>query len=225
MILLARREDRLRSIADEIQSKHGVDAYLAALDVCRPDEIRRLPGSLPVGFENIDILINNAGLALELTATQDMDPASIDRMIDTNVRGLLHMTHALLPGMIARGHGHVINIGSTAGHTVYPGGTVYCATKHAVRAITEGLQMDVHGTGIRVSSVDPGLVETEFSMVRFSGDRDRADAVYAGMTPLTAEDIADVVHYVASRPAHVNISDVVLMPLDQSSPTLVHRRQ
>jgi 3-hydroxy acid dehydrogenase / malonic semialdehyde reductase len=145
-------------------------------------------------------------------------------MIDVNIRGLLHVTREILPGMIERNRGHIINIGSTAGHAVYPGGTVYCATKHAVKAITEGLKMDVHGTSVRVSSVDPGLVETEFSVVRFGGDNSRASAVYEGMTPLTPDDVADVVHFCATRPSHVNISDVVMMPVDQSSPTLVHRR-
>jgi serine 3-dehydrogenase len=144
-------------------------------------------------------------------------------MIDTNVKGLLYVTRAVVPGMVKRGRGHIINLGSTAGHSVYPGGTVYCATKHAVGAITEGLKMDLHGTPVRVSSVDPGLVETEFSVVRFSGDVDRANAVYAGVQPLTAEDVADAILYCATRPPHVNISEIIMMPVGQSSPTMVHR--
>jgi 3-hydroxy acid dehydrogenase / malonic semialdehyde reductase len=220
LILTARRTDRLAALAEEL---HSTDSVVRALDVTVPDGMAPFISELPETFRSIDVLINNAGLALGLDPVQAMPSDHIDRMVDTNVKGLLHVTRAVLPGMIARRRGHVINIGSTAGHSVYPGGTVYCATKHAVRAITEGLKMDVHGTPVRVSSVDPGMVETEFSVVRLGGDKEKAGAVYSGMTPLTAADVADAVLFCATRPPHVNISDIVLMPVDQSSPTLVHR--
>jgi serine 3-dehydrogenase len=145
--------------------------------------------------------------------------------VDTNVKGLLYVTRAVTPGMVERGRGHVINLGSVAGHEVYPGGAVYCATKHAVGAITRGLRMDLLGTGVRVSTVDPGMVETEFSVVRFHGDRDRAEKVYRGMTPLTAADIADTVLWVATRPPHVNIDEIIIKPTDQASATLIHRSE
>ncbi|NJL45060.1 MAG: SDR family NAD(P)-dependent oxidoreductase, partial [Leptolyngbyaceae cyanobacterium SM2_3_12] len=147
-----------------------------------------------------------------------------EEMIDTNIKGLLYVTRAVVPGMVTRGKGHVVNIGSVAGRQTYPGGSVYCATKAAVKALSEGLKLDLLGTPIRVTNVEPGLVETEFSDVRFRGDTDRAKTVYQGMTPLTPDDIADVVLFAATRPAHVNISEIYLLPTDQSSATLVHRQ-
>jgi 3-hydroxy acid dehydrogenase / malonic semialdehyde reductase len=225
LVLVARRKERLEQQASKLRSDFAADVHIGILDVTDIRMIQGFVSDLPESFQSIDVLVNNAGLALGLKPLQDVTSEDIDAMIDTNVKGLLYMTRSVLPGMIERGRGHIINIGSTAGHSVYPGGTIYCATKHAVRAITEGLKMDVHGTPVRISSVDPGLVETEFSVVRFSGDRSRAASVYEGMTPLTADDVADVVHFCATRPPHVNISDVVMMPVDQSSPTLVHRRR
>ena len=155
---------------------------------------------------------------------QDGDEADWDAMLDTNVKGLLTVSRTLLPGMIARGNGHVINIGSTAGHEAYPNGAVYCATKHAVGAITKSMRMDLLGTGVRVSTVDPGLVETEFSVVRFHGDADRAARVYEGLDPLTPDDIAETVVWVADRPRHVQVAEVIITPTDQASATMVHRR-
>jgi 3-hydroxy acid dehydrogenase / malonic semialdehyde reductase len=178
---------------------------------------------LPPGFAEVDVLVNNAGLAAGLTPLQDGDPDDWERMLDTNVKGLLWVTRAIVPGMIARGRGHVVNIGSIAGRETYPGGAVYCASKAAVDRITAGLRMDVLGTGVRVSTVDPGLVETEFSIVRFHGDVERAHDVYAGMTPLTADDVAETVRWVADRPAHVQVADVVLLPTAQASATRVAR--
>jgi serine 3-dehydrogenase len=172
----------------------------------------------------IDVVVNNAGMARGVEPLQEGDPRDWDEMIDTNVKGLLYLTRALVPGMIARGRGHVINIGSVAGHDVYPGGAVYCATKHAVDAITRGLRMDLLGTGVRVSTIDPGLVETDFSAVRFRGDVERAANVYRGYTPLTPADVADAVVYAATRPAHVNVDEVILKPTDQASVTMLNRK-
>ncbi|MBF2002812.1 MAG: SDR family NAD(P)-dependent oxidoreductase, partial [Synechococcales cyanobacterium M58_A2018_015] len=180
--------------------------------------------SLPKPWSHIDVLINNAGLSRGLDKLHEAKRSDWEEMIDTNVKGLLYVTRAVVPGMVERGQGHVINIGSIAGHQTYPGGSVYCATKAAVRALTEGLKLDLLGTPIRVSAVDPGMVETEFSQVRFHGDTERAKQVYRGMTPLTPNDIAEIVLFCATRPPHVNISDIVVLATDQSSATLVHRR-
>jgi 3-hydroxy acid dehydrogenase/malonic semialdehyde reductase len=180
--------------------------------------------SLGDEWGDIDILVNNAGKALGLDKSYETRPEHLEGMLETNVKGLIHVTSAVVPGMVARNRGHIINIGSTAGRWVYPGGTVYCATKHAVRALNEGLKMDLHGTKVRVSSVDPGLVETEFSLVRFDGDGERARKVYADTNPLTPDDVAETVLWCASRPAHVNISEVLMMAVDQSHATMVNRQ-
>lgn len=222
VLLAARRMDRLRSLADSLRSE-GADVHALDLDVRDSAAVEAAIDSLPAEWSEIDILINNAGLSRALDTAFGNRVADIDAMVDTNVKGLLYVTRAVVPGMVARGRGHVCNIGSVAGREVYQGGTVYCATKHAVLAITKGLKMDLHTTGVRVSSVDPGLVETEFSSVRFDGDDERAVKVYRGMTPLTAEDVADAVLYCVSRPDHVNISEIIMMPTDQSSSTMVNR--
>jgi len=172
----------------------------------------------------VEVLVNNAGKALGLDKSYETKIEHLEGMMETNVKGLVHVISAIVPGMVERNQGHVIQIGSTAGRWVYPGGTVYCATKHAVRALNEGLKMDVHGTNVRVSSVDPGLVETEFSIVRFDGDAERADKVYADMTPLSPHDVADAVLWCATRPPHVNISEILLMCTDQSHATLINRQ-
>ncbi len=224
LLLCARRRRRLDVLADRLRQEHGADVHAFPLDVRDADAVAETLATLPDTWAAIDVLVNNAGLSRRLDPVYDNARADIDAMVDTNVKGLLYVTKAVVPGMVQRGRGHIINIGSTAGHEVYPGGGVYCATKHAVAALTKGLKMDLHGTPLRVSSVDPGLVETEFSVVRFDGDAARADAVYAGMQPLTPEDVADVVVFCATRPPHVNLSEVVLIPVDQSSSTMVHRR-
>lgn len=223
LLLAARRTERLEALAAELREAHGTASHLLALDVRDADAVASTLGGLPAEWAGIDVLVNNAGLGCGTDPLQCGEPDDWDRMIDTNVKGLLRVTRAILPGMIERGRGHVINIGSVAGHEVYPGGAVYCATKHAVDAVTRGLRMDLLGTGVRVSTVDPGLVETEFSVVRFDGDRERADRVYAGMTPLTPEDVADAVLWCATRPPHVNIDQIILKPLDQASATMVQR--
>lgn len=223
LLLCARRAERLEAVAGRLRRDHGADVHTFTLDVRDADAVGAALDALPEAWQAIDVLVNNAGLARALDAVYENTQEHIDTMVDTNVKGLLYVTRAVVPGMVTRGWGHVINLGSTAGHGVYPGGTVYCATKHAVRAINEGLKMDLHGTPVRVSSVDPGLVETEFSIVRFDGDEERAAQVYAEMQPLTPTDIAEVVLFCATRPAHVNILDVVLVPTAQSAATMVHR--
>jgi 3-hydroxy acid dehydrogenase / malonic semialdehyde reductase len=223
LVVTARRMERAEALLDELRDAHGTDSHLVQLDVRDPRAVASVLGGLPTEWSAIDVLINNAGLGLGTDKLQDGRPDEWDQMVDTNVKGLLYVTRAITPGMVARGGGHVINLGSVAGHEVYPGGAVYCATKHAVDAITRGLRMDLLGTGIRVSTVDPGMVETEFSVVRFRGDADRAKSVYRDMTPLTADDIADVILWCATRPPHVNIDEVILKPTEQASATLVHR--
>jgi len=216
LVLCARRRDRLTGLADSLDA----EVRILPLDVRDRAAVSAAVDGLEDGWRNIDVLVNNAGLAVGFGPLQDNDPADWDRMIDTNVTGLLNMTHAVVPGMVRRGRGHVVNIGSIAGHQTYPNGAVYCATKAAVDRITTGLRMDLLGKGVRVSTVDPGAVETEFSVVRFSGDHDRADRVYDGMTPLTADDVAEAVVWIADRPAHVQVAQVMLLPTDQASAAL-----
>lgn len=222
LVLAARRASRLEEMADELRGA-GADVLALELDVGDAAAVARTLGGLAPEWREVDVLVNNAGLGRGLDKLWEGDPADWDEMVDTNVKGLLYVTRAVLPGMVARRRGHVINLGSVAGHEVYPGGAVYCATKHAVDAITRGLRMDVLGTGVRVSTVDPGMVETEFSVVRFHGDQERADKVYRGMTPLVADDIAETVVWVATRPPHVCIDEIIIKPTDQASATLVHR--
>jgi 3-hydroxy acid dehydrogenase/malonic semialdehyde reductase len=225
LLLAARRTDRLQELAAELERAHGTECHLLELDVRDVGVVSHVLTDLPADWAEIDVLVNNAGMGRGVDRLHEGSTAEWDEMVDTNVKGLLYVTRAVVPAMVRRGRGHVINLGSLAGHEVYPGGAVYCATKHAVDAITRGLRMDLVGTGVRVSTVDPGLVETEFSVVRFHGDRDRADRVYAGMTPLTPADVADAVLYCATRPPHVDIAEIVMMPVDQASTTLVHRRE
>jgi 3-hydroxy acid dehydrogenase / malonic semialdehyde reductase len=223
LVLWARRSDRLQRLAADLQAEHGRTVHTTPIDVRDRDHVfdcgRRLAqaGSVP------DVLVNNAGLASGLAPFHESDPDDWDRMIDTNVKGLLAVSRAIMPLMIARGSGHIINIGSTAGHLTYPKGNVYAATKYAVRALTEGMNLDAAGTGVRVSSVDPGFVETEFSVVRFHGDATRAQQVYAGFTPLTGDDVADAVCYVAGLPPHVNVLDLVVVPTAQRNVYVVER--
>ncbi len=224
LVLAARRAERLEALAAELRDAHGTECRLLELDVRDAQAVAAALGALSPEWAEVDVLVNNAGLGRGLEKVQEGDPAGWDEMVDTNVKGLLYVTRAVVPGMVARGRGHVVDIGSVAGHEVYPGGAVYCATKHAVDAITRGLRMDLLGTGVRVSTVDPGMVETEFSVVRFHGDRERADRVYAGMTPLVADDIADAVLWCATRPPHVNVDEIIIKPTDQASATLVSRQ-
>lgn len=223
LLLSARRISRLQELADEL-SAQGAEVTVLELDVRDRAAVDRAVSGLEPAWAEIDVLVNNAGLAAGLAALPEGDPDDWDRMIDTNVKGLLAVTRAVVPGMLARGRGHVINIGSIAGHETYPDGAVYCASKAAVDRITQGLRLDLLGSGVRVSTVDPGMVETEFSLVRFAGDAERADGVYRGVTPLRAADVADTVIWIAERPAHVQVAQVLLLPSDQASATRIARR-
>lgn len=224
LILAARRKEKLQEIADRLSKEFATQLYLIELDVRDRQAVETAINTLPEPWKNIDILINNAGLSRGLSKLHEGDFQDWEEMIDTNVKGLLYLTRYVVPGMIDRSKGHIVNIGSIAGRQTYPGGNVYCGSKAAVRAISEGLKQDLLGTPIRVSCIDPGLVETEFSQVRFHGDTERAEKVYQGLTPLTGDDVADVVFFCVTRPNHVNISEILLVPVDQATTTLVHRR-
>lgn len=220
LILAARRRERLEELSGEL----SVPIHVVELDVRDNQAVCSAIDGLPEDFATIDILVNNAGLGRGLDKLHEGNVEGWDQMIDTNVKGLLYVSRAVLPGMVDRGRGHIINIGSIAGHEVYPGGNVYCSTKHAVDAITKGMRIDLVDTPIRVSTVDPGLVETEFSEVRFWGDRERARTVYQGYTPLTGDDVAEAVVWIADRPDHVQVAEVIIFPTDQGSSSIVHKR-
>jgi 3-hydroxy acid dehydrogenase/malonic semialdehyde reductase len=220
IILAGRRVERLKSLADDL----GGDCHIARLDVRDSQAVERAVGEIPAAWRNIDILINNAGLSRGLDKLHEASLQDWEEMIDTNVKGLLYVSRAVIPLMVKRGRGHIINIGSIAGHEVYPGGNVYCATKHAVNALTKGMRLDLVDTPIRVSTVDPGLVQTEFSLVRFHGDRDRAEGVYQGYTPLTGDDVADAVCWIASRPDHVQVAELIIFPTAQASAAVTHKQ-
>ncbi len=224
LILAARRLERLQQLADALVKEFGIEIHLLQLDVRDRSAVESAIATLPSAWSEIDILINNAGLSRGLDKLHEGSFQDWEDMIDTNVKGLLYVSRYVVPGMVSRDRGHVVNLGSIAGHQTYPGGNVYCASKAAVRAISEGLKQDLLGTQVRVTSVDPGMVETEFSEVRFHGDTERANKVYQGVKPLTADDVADVIFFCVTRSPHVNINEVVLMPVDQASATLVNRR-
>jgi 3-hydroxy acid dehydrogenase / malonic semialdehyde reductase len=220
-----RRAERLDSLARDLRAAHPVEVIPLRFDVRDRGEVDYVLAARGDLLGRLDVLVNNAGLALALDPIQKGDPEDWDRMIDTNIKGILHVSRVVLPGMVERGRGHVVNIGSIAGHQVYPGGAVYAATKFAVRAISDAMRHDVIGSGVRVTNVEPGLAETEFSEVRFGGDRTRAAAVYEGMTPLSAVDVAETILWCLTRPAHVNVQSVMLLPTDQVSALAVHRRK
>ncbi len=223
LIITGRREDRLKVVASELSLRHGVHCLPIQLDVQRNEQVEVVFKQLEADKMDLDILVNNAGLALATDKIQEGRVSNWDTMIDTNFKGLLYVTKAALPFMLKKNQGHVINIGSVAGHGCYATGNVYCATKHAVRAISKSLRMDLLGTAIRVSEVDPGAVETEFSEVRWN-DRERAKKFYQGFSPLVAEDIADAVVYCATRPIHVNVAELVVYPQAQASLTEIYRQ-
>ncbi len=224
LILSARRPERLEALAAELKRTPGKDILLMKLDVRDQAAVEKAVAGWPAEWAAVDILVNNAGLSRGMDKIYEGRIDDWDEMIGANVRGLLYVSRAVIPGMVKRGRGHIVNIGSIAGHEVYPGGNVYCASKFAVDALSKGMRLDLCGTGLRVSQVSPGMVETEFSLVRFHGDKERADKVYQGLTPLSPDDVADAVIYCTTRPPHVDVSEIIVMPTDQASTALSHRR-
>jgi len=224
VIIAGRRMERLSEVELALKEKFGAVVFSLGLDVTHRDSVNEAISNLPERFQHIDVLINNAGLALGLNPFYEGDPVGWDRMIDTNVKGLLNVSHAIVQLMIRRGKGHIINIGSIAGREVYAKGNVYCASKAAVDSLTKSMRIELLPFGIRVTQIAPGAVETEFSLVRFEGDVDKARAVYDGFEPLRPEDIAEVVHYTASMPPHVNINDLLIMPTAQAAATQIFRK-
>lgn len=224
LILLGRRAVTLKKLIVYLESQYKTDCYAIPVDVRNYPELKKEFLEMPDEWKNIGILINNAGLAVGLDPVQSGAIDDWNQMIDTNIKGILYLTHLVVPGMMERKRGHIINIGSIAGKEVYPGGAIYCATKHAVEALTKGMRQDLIEHGIKVSSVCPSAVETEFSIVRFKGDRDRADQVYDGFIPLGPEDIADIIHFAVTRPAHVNVQDILVTPAAQASATIFHKQ-
>jgi NADP-dependent 3-hydroxy acid dehydrogenase YdfG len=223
LILTARRSELLDEICDSLQQNYGSHIYKMVLDVSDKDEVEKQINALPYEWKKIDILVNNAGLAVGLNPIQQGVIDDWERMIDTNVKGLLYVSRAIIPLMIENASGHIINIGSIAGREAYMNGNVYCGTKAAVDSITKGMRIDLLKHGIKVSLIEPGAVETEFSVVRFKGDQERADNVYKGFIPLKAEDIADAIYYVCSLPKHVNINDMLIVPTAQAAATIIDK--
>jgi len=224
LVLCARRLERLQAMEAELRDAGAADLLMLEIDVRNRETVKRVLTELPEAWRSIDVLVNNAGLSRGLTKLYEDDIENWEEMIDTNVKGLLYVTRAIVPGMVERNHGHVINLGSIAGHMAYANGGVYCATKAAERFISDGLRIDVNGTAVRVTSIDPGMVETDFSKVRFRGDAERAAKTYQNVDPLQAEDVADAIVWAATRPAHVSIQSVVLTPTAQANPFVLTRR-
>lgn len=224
IVLVARRQDRLIKLADELEKEYRIKVKYLALDVRDFDDVQNKFNNLGADWKQIDVLVNNAGLAKGLDKFYEGKLSDWDEMIDTNLKGLLNVSRVVVPNMIEKHSGHIINIGSTAGHEVYAYGNVYSATKFAVKALSQSFRVDVLDRGVKVSSVDPGMVYTEFGKVRFSGDVERADQVYKGITPLSPTDVAEAVVFCATRPANVNINEIILTPLQQASSTQVYRK-
>jgi 3-hydroxy acid dehydrogenase / malonic semialdehyde reductase len=224
LLLAARRVERLQELEPKLRAAGAADVHSIALDVQHADAVSTAIANLPSAWSEIDVLVNNAGLSRGLDKLYEGKLQDWEEMIDTNVKGVLYVTRSVVPGMVARGRGHVINLGSTAGEMVYPNGAVYCATKAALKSINDGLRIDLLGTPVRVTGIDPGMVETEFSQVRFRGDAERAEKVYQGLTPLTPQDVADAVVWAAGRPAHVNIAHMLMTSIDQANSLLFHRQ-
>ncbi|MCG9971106.1 SDR family NAD(P)-dependent oxidoreductase [Christiangramia crocea] len=222
LILCGRRKERLEKLKKELSMK--TEVQILSFDVRKKEDVFHNIESLPEEFRNIDILVNNAGNAHGLDPIQSGSIEDWEAMLDINVKGLLYVSKAIIPGMMERQSGHIINIGSTAGKEVYPNGNVYCASKHAVDAINQGMRIDLNGNGIRVGAINPGLVQTEFSDVRFKGDSEKAEKVYQGFKALQPEDIADIIHFVVTRPYHVNIADLTVMPTAQATSTIVDKK-
>jgi NADP-dependent 3-hydroxy acid dehydrogenase YdfG len=223
LLLCARRKGKLAEVAEAAKSRGAAAVHTFQLDVRSHRAVQSSIDELPAEWSEIDVLVNNAGLSRGLDKLYTGSIEDWDEMIDTNVKGLLYVTRAVVPGMVVRGRGHVVNLGSTAGELAYPNGAVYCGSKAAERLINDGLRQDLLGTPVRVTSIDPGMVETDFSLVRFRGDEARAEKVYKGLTPLTPEDVADAIVWAVSRPAHVNIARVLMTTVHQANSILFHR--
>ena len=224
LILNARSTDKLISLAHELKEKYNAECFVMPFDVCDRKAASAALEALPDEWKSIDILINNAGLAIGVDKEHEGNIEEWDMVIDTNIKALLAMTRLVVPGMVERGCGHIINIGSIAGDAAYPGGSVYCATKAAVKALSDGLRIDLVDTPLRVTNIKPGLVETNFSVVRFRGDKDRADNVYKGIRPLTGDDIAEVVYFAASAPEHMQVAEILVMPTNPATGTIVSKK-
>jgi len=224
LILTGRRQDRLEKVAEQLKKEYNIEVTLLSFDVRNRNEVVSKLESLDEQWRKVDVLVNNAGLSQELDPIQNGSYDDWDTMIDTNIKGLLYVTKVVSNWMISNGSGHIINLGSIAGKETYANGNVYCATKSAVDALNRGMRIDLLPYGIKVSAIHPGAVETEFSEVRFKGDKERAKKVYEGFEPLVAEDIAETIWFLASRPAHVNINDLIIMPTAQATATMIHRK-
>jgi NADP-dependent 3-hydroxy acid dehydrogenase YdfG len=225
VILGARRKERLDALSEQLEKSFGIPTYVMPVDVRDAAAVKIAFEQLPEHWKQIDVLINNAGLAAGRDAFQDANPDDWEAMIDTNLKGLLYVTKAVVPTMMQQRSGHIINVSSLAGREVYPQGNVYCASKHAVTALSKGLRMDLLPYRIKVTNISPGLAETEFSLVRFKGDADKASQVYAGYEPLHPEDIADVIFFAATRPPHMNLEEITLLPTAQSDSRTVYKEQ
>lgn len=226
LILNARNESKLKELKSELESEYPeIEIYLLPFDVRNREQIKMALGELPSEWKAIDVLVNNAGLVIGVDKEFEGNLDEWDIVIDTNIKGLLAMTRLVVPGMVERGRGHIINIGSIAGDTAYPGGSVYCATKAAVKALSDGLRIDLVDTPLRVTNVKPGMVETNFTVVRYRGDKDAADDFYKGIRPLTGEDVAETVYFAASAPEHIQIAEVLLMPTYQATGTISYKKK
>lgn len=223
LILMARRIEKLDEIGKELSAEFGVEIKKLVADIRDRENVQYLLDTLPVDWKNVSVLVNNAGLSQGLDPVDRANLDDWDTMIDTNIKGLLYVSRSVSEWMVANKSGHIINIGSIAGKEVYPNGNVYCATKHAVDALTKAMRIDLVQHGIKVTEINPGMVETEFSIVRFKGDKNRAKKVYEGLEPLFAEDIAEAILFVVTRPQHVNINEMLIMPTAQANSTIVNR--
>jgi NADP-dependent 3-hydroxy acid dehydrogenase YdfG len=224
LILNARNAEKLEALASELKEQYGTECHVMPFDVCDRKTAAEAIEALPQEWKSIDILINNAGLAVGIDKEHEGNLDEWDVVIDTNIKALLSMTRIVVPGMVERGCGHIINIGSIAGDAAYPGGSVYCATKAAVKALSDGLRIDLVDTPLRVTNIKPGLVETNFSVVRFRGDKERADNVYKGINALTGADIAEVAYFAASAPEHMQVAEILVMPTNQATGTIVSKK-
>ena len=223
LILNSRSTDKLTALAEELKEKYDAECYVMPFDVCNREAAAAALNALPQEWKSIDVLINNAGLAIGVDKEHEGSLDEWDVMIDTNIKALLSMTRLVVPGMVERGRGHIINIGSIAGDAAYPGGSVYCATKAAVKALSDGLRIDLVDTPLRVTNIKPGLVETNFSVVRFRGDKEKADNVYRGIKPLNGDDIAEVAYFAASAPEHMQVAEILVMPTYQATGSIVSK--